>query len=154
MSPFWNQREKIEAIRFLYALKGKLRYSFASCVITCPTFLFTKDDPFLSSLFHLSDAWFSVSSFAGTAHANNSALKDYSGLFTIHKLPRFNSLVSVSSECVNLAFKCKRKRFVIEKLRLPPELSDTPSRTQEDSFSKKATSSCSSSTRKETKLDF
>ena len=77
------------------------------------------------------------------------------GLFHLVKLPRINTLIAHYPETLDLTFKLKRKRFIIEvcyqlsilfprqfvyfcinnscqKLHLPPELSDTVSRPQED----------------------
>lgn len=73
-----------------------------------------------------------LQTFAGTAEEHNSALKEYHGLLHIRKLPRLNSLQHPIPEAFDLGFKLRRKTFVIEKLHLPPELSETVSRGDED----------------------
>ena len=50
------------------------------------------------------------------------------GLFRIHKLARVNALSYAMPETFDLAFKLRRKAFVIEKLHLPPDLSEDVSR--------------------------
>ncbi|XP_021349434.1 elongator complex protein 4-like [Mizuhopecten yessoensis] len=117
--------------RFLLALRSILRTAFGVCIITIPTHLF-KSATFVSRLERLCDTVVHLESFAGSDKEKNPAYKEYHGLFHIRQLPRLNSLTSHMPDTLDFAFKLRRKKFTIEKLHLPPELSDTASRPQED----------------------
>ncbi|XP_033753392.1 elongator complex protein 4-like [Pecten maximus] len=118
--------------RFLLALRSVLRTAFAVCMVTVPTHLF-QSAAFVSRLERLCDTVVHLESFAGSDKEKNPAYKEYHGLFHIQQLPRLNSLTSHMPDTMDFAFKLRRKKFTIEKLHLPPELSDTASRPQEDS---------------------
>ncbi|KOB79475.1 Elongation protein 4-like protein, partial [Operophtera brumata] len=62
----------------------------------------------------------------------NPVYKDYHGLFHITKLSAMHSLVPYVPPSLDMAFKLKRKKFLIEKLHLPPELEETSEREQDD----------------------
>ncbi|XP_060070767.1 elongator complex protein 4-like [Ylistrum balloti] len=119
--------------RFLLALRSILRTAFSVCMITIPTHLF-QSAAFVSRLERLCDTVVHLESFAGSDKEKNPAYKEYHGLFHIHKLPRLNTLTSHMPDTMDFAFKLRRKKFTIEKLHLPPELSDTASRPQEDAI--------------------
>lgn len=57
-----------------------------------------------------------------------------------------NSLAAHTPESYDLAFKLRRKRFVIEKLHLPPELQESNQREQDDNAIASAMS-CGSATK-------
>nr|XP_060622250.1 elongator complex protein 4 isoform X2 [Anolis sagrei ordinatus] len=78
---------------------------------------------------NLSDTVVGLESFTGSERETNPLYKDYHGLIHIHQIPRLNSLICDVSDMKDLAFRLKRKLFVIERLHLPPDLSDTVSRT-------------------------
>lgn len=63
-----------------------------------------------------------LESFAGSDKETNPAFKEYHGLIYIRKLVALNALTAHLPETHDLAFKLRRKRFIIEKLHLPPEL--------------------------------
>lgn len=69
---------------------------------------------------HLVDACIKLDSFAGTNRESNPSLRDYHGLFYMPKLSSVNTLAPYVPPTLDLAFKLKRKKFVIEKLHLPP----------------------------------
>lgn len=92
-----------------------------------------------------------LESFAGTEREANPLFKEYHGLFHIRKLCALNALAAHTPETHDLAFKLRRKRFVIEKLHLPPELQDSEQREQDDSPIL-SSMSCGSSTKH--RLDF
>ena len=52
------------------------------------------------------------------------------GLFHIRRLSRLNSLACHLPETTSLAFKLHRKKFAVEKLYLPPDASETASRSK------------------------
>lgn len=117
--------------RFLHSLRALLRRAYAVAVITMPTHLMP-DAGYVRRLERLCDAAVRVESFAGSEKEQNPLYKEYHGLFHLVKLPRLNSLASYLPETLDLAFKLRRKKFSIEKLHLPPELSDSASRPQEE----------------------
>lgn len=61
----------------------------------------------------------------------NSVYRDYLGLIKIHKLPKLNCLnYQTTTETLEIGIQLKKDRFLnVDKLFLPPELSDAPSRT-------------------------
>ncbi|CAH2326118.1 elongator complex 4 [Pelobates cultripes] len=113
--------------KFLYALRGLLRSSLSVCVITVPTHLI-QNKAIVMRVRRLSDTVVGLESFIGSERETNPLYKDYHGLLHVHKIPRLNSLISDASDTKDLAFKLKRKLFAIERLHLPPDLSDTVSR--------------------------
>ncbi|XP_048242263.1 elongator complex protein 4-like [Haliotis rufescens] len=117
--------------RFLYALRSMLRTAYACCLITVPSHLF-QDPGFVERLVRLSDTAIRLESFAGSSKEKNPAFKEYHGLLHLRQLPRLNSLISHMPDTLDLAFKLRRKKFTIEMLHLPPELSESASRDQED----------------------
>lgn len=62
----------------------------------------------------MSDVAIRLESFAGSAKETNPLFKDYHGLFHIKKLPALNILAPHSLEFRDLAFKLRRKKFLIE----------------------------------------
>lgn len=75
-----------------------------------------------------------LESFAGTDREANPLFKEYHGLFHIRKLAALNALAVYTPETHDLAFKLRRKRLVIEKLHLPPELQDSEAREEDESI--------------------
>lgn len=61
-----------------------------------------------------------LESFAGSERETHPAFKEYSGLLHLHKMSAINTLAVHMPETTDLAFKLRRKKFVIEKLHLPP----------------------------------
>ncbi|KAJ9575291.1 hypothetical protein L9F63_025759, partial [Diploptera punctata] len=99
---------------------------------------------------HLCDISVRLESFAGSEKETNPVYKDYHGLFHINKLSAINTLAPHIPESIDLAFKLKRRKFLIEKLHLPPELQESVQREQDDLASGSAVS-CGGGT---SKLDF
>lgn len=152
-SPLWGENGGLTANevysaalpRFLLGLKAILRTSYACCAITIPTHLFC-DKAYIRRLERLCDTVVEVDSFVGSDKEKNPAYKDYHGLFNIKQLPCLNSLICNMPESLDLAFKLRRKKFTIEKLHLPPDLSETANRSQEDPLKNlKPTTGCGSS---------
>ncbi|XP_073514183.1 elongator complex protein 4 isoform X1 [Phyllobates terribilis] len=142
--------------RFLYALRGLLRSSLSVCVITVPTHLI-QNKAIISRVRNLSDTVVGLESFIGSERESNPLYKDYHGLFLVHKIPRLNSLISDVSDTKDLAFKLKRKMFSIERLHLPPDLSDTVSRSSKQDLAgstKLLSSGCGSTAAGKKHLDF
>lgn len=80
---------------------------------------------------NVSDAVLELKPLAGITRKSdpvggNSLLRDYDGFLVLRKpLRRTSSLRPILPETQNLAFKIKRRRFVVEKFHLPPSLDDT-----------------------------
>ncbi|XP_078240149.1 elongator complex protein 4 isoform X3 [Pogona vitticeps] len=105
----------------------------------------------------LSDTVVGLESFIGSERETNPLYKDYHGLVHIRQIPRLNSLISDVLDTKDLAFRLKRKLFVIEKLHLPPDLSDTVSRTSKQDLAestKLLSSGCSAMAIGKKHLDF
>jgi elongator complex protein 4 len=160
-SPLWGENGGLTSsdrydpalLRFLLALRAVLRSAYATCVITVPSHLFC-DKAFVRKIERFCDTVVQVDSFVGSDKEKNPVYKDYHGLFHIRKLPCLNSLVCTMPETLDLAFKLRRKKFSIEKLHLPPDLSETANRSQEDPVAKlKPEAGCGSGVGK-SKLDF
>ncbi|XP_067937728.1 elongator complex protein 4-like [Watersipora subatra] len=128
-SPYWSADTKA-LLRFLFALRALLRKSYATCFITLPGHLFADSEGIVS----FSDCAIQLISFADNPHkyAKNPAFKEFHGLVKIRKLPWINSLICHLPDTLDWVFKLRRKRLTIEKMHLPPDLSETVSRSQED----------------------
>ncbi|XP_006091671.1 elongator complex protein 4 isoform X1 [Myotis lucifugus] len=114
--------------KFLFVLRGLLRTSLSACLITVPTHLI-QNKAIIARITNLSDTVIHLESFIGSNRETNPLYKDYHGLIHIRQIPRLNNLMYDVSDVKDLAFKLKRKLFIIERLHLPPDLSDTVSRS-------------------------
>ncbi|XP_062476307.1 elongator complex protein 4 isoform X1 [Pezoporus occidentalis] len=114
--------------KFLYVLRGLLRKSLSACIITIPAHLI-ENKAIMERVTNLSDTVLGLESFIGSERETNPLYKDYHGLVHVRQIPRLNSLICDVSDTKDLAFRLKRKLFTIERLHLPPDLSDTVSRT-------------------------
>ncbi|KAM5247053.1 elongator complex protein 4 [Ctenodactylus gundi] len=114
--------------KFLYVLRGLLRTSLSVCVITMPTHLI-QNKAVIARVSNLSDTVVGLESFIGSERETNPLYKDYHGLIHIRQIPRLNNLNCGESDVKDLAFKLKKKLFTIERLHLPPDLSDTVNRS-------------------------
>lgn len=116
---------------FMHMLRALVRTSFSVCMVTVPSHLFA-DPALILRLQTLSDFVVRLESFQGSDKETNPVFKDYHGLFHIVKLAAINSLVPPMVDSTDWVFKLKRRKLTIERLHLPPELSETVSRGQED----------------------
>ncbi|XP_012279869.1 elongator complex protein 4 [Orussus abietinus] len=139
-----------DLLRFLYCFRALLRNSYAVAMFTFPVENFDNSDAIVERIEHLADTAIRLESFAGSPKETNPIYKDYHGLVHIKKISIFNTLAPHCPESVDLAFKLRRKKFLIEILHLPPELEDTTQREQDDLYS---VPSCSGGTKKNL-LDF
>ncbi|XP_059330037.1 elongator complex protein 4 isoform X2 [Ammospiza nelsoni] len=113
--------------KFLYVLRALLRKSLSACIVTVPAHLI-QNKAIMERVTNLSDMVVGLESFIGSERETNPLYKDYHGLVHVHQIPRLNSLICDVSDTKDLAFRLKRKQFTIERLHLPPDLSDTVSR--------------------------
>ncbi|GBN08185.1 Elongator complex protein 4 [Araneus ventricosus] len=124
-SPLWNfgsEKNHLNIIRFLYLLKGLLRTSFAVAVVTVPSY-FIQDQVFISRIRQICDTVISLESFIGPDKKSNPLFKEYNGLLQVVKLPVLNTFI-YPTQISDLAFKMKRKDFIIERLHLPPDFEE------------------------------
>lgn len=91
-----------------------------------------KDSTLIHRVRNLVDYAIELESFAGSDKETNPVFKEYNGLFFIRKMAALNALAAHTPETYDLAFKLRRRRFVIEKLHLPPELQECEQREQDD----------------------
>ncbi|XP_049865345.1 elongator complex protein 4 [Pectinophora gossypiella] len=120
-----------DLIKFMFCLRTILRDTNAVAFVTIPAHLF-EDDHIMKRLLYSIDNAVRIESFAGSSRETNPVYKDYHGLFHVTKLSAIYSLVPFVPPSLDLAFKLRRKKFVIEKLHLPPELQETSEREQDD----------------------
>ncbi|XP_067215045.1 elongator complex protein 4 isoform X2 [Linepithema humile] len=140
-----------DLLKFLYCFRALLRNSYAVGIITTPVNNFDNTDAFVERIEHISDIAIRLESFAGSAKETNPLFKDYHGLLHIKKLPALNTLTPHCLEFRDLAFKLRRKKFIIEVLHLPPEFEDTAQREQDEAIA--PTIGCTSGSHKSI-LDF
>uniref|UniRef100_A0A8C6SUA6 Elongator complex protein 4 n=1 Tax=Neogobius melanostomus TaxID=47308 RepID=A0A8C6SUA6_9GOBI len=112
---------------FLYGLRALLRSSLAVAVVTVPSHLI-QNRALMGRIAKLCDTAIALESFKGSEMETNPLYKDYHGLLHVRQVPHLNCLASQFPDHRDLAFKLKRKQFSIERLHLPPDLSETVSR--------------------------
>ncbi|XP_068615440.1 elongator complex protein 4 [Brachionichthys hirsutus] len=122
-----NPTNKHALTTFLYGLRSLLRSSLSIAVVTVPSHLI-QDRALMGSITRLCDNAIALESFKGSERETNPLYKDYHGLLHVQQIPHLNCLVSNLPDHKDLAFKLKRKQFSIERLHLPPDLSETVSR--------------------------
>ncbi|CAH0397276.1 unnamed protein product [Chilo suppressalis] len=139
-SPIWMSIDCEEAsldhygqdlIKFMYCLRILLRDKNATAFVTVPSHLF-EDEHLMKRVLYSVDNSVKLESFTGSSKETNPVYKDYHGLFHITKLSAVYCMVPYVPPSLDLAFKLKRKKFVIEKLHLPPELQESSEREQDD----------------------
>ncbi|XP_012523431.1 elongator complex protein 4 [Monomorium pharaonis] len=141
-----------DLLKFLYCFRALLRNSYAVGVITIPVTNFDNTDSIIERIEHLSDIAIGLESFAGSAKELNPLFKDYHGLLHIKKLCALNGLSHGSTQHKDLAFKLRRKKFLIEILHLPPEFEDTSQREQDELVTSGI--GCTSAGSRKSTLDF
>ncbi|XP_064536169.1 elongator complex protein 4 [Drosophila montana] len=126
-SPLWYDEHFAEdLLKFLTILRASVRSCTAVCFITMPMHLIAKyETSLVPKIRQLVDYAIELESFAGSERETHPAFKEYSGLLHLHKMSAINTLAVHMPETTDLAFKLRRKKFVIEKLHLPPELQET-----------------------------
>jgi hypothetical protein len=112
----------------LHALKGLLRSSLATCLITVP--VLTTPNSTLLKLEHLADYAVKLESFAGIGAKVSDVFSEYDGLFFVRKLPRLNSLVCHLPETLKYVFRQGRRKLHLEIPHLGPEESRTSSKPE------------------------
>lgn len=133
-SPIWyDENFETDFVRFLTILKSIVRSTTSVCLITVPGHLIQLlNETFIHRIRNLVDYSIQLESFAGSEKATNPVFKEYHGLLNIRKQSALNSLSTFTPETTDLAFKLRRRKFIVEKLHLPPELQESEQREQED----------------------
>lgn len=90
-----------------------------------------QDERLIHRIRNIVDYSIELESFAGSDKETNPIFKEYHGLFYIRKISALNTLAACTPETHDLAFKLKRRQFVVEKLHLPPELQEASNKTDE-----------------------
>ncbi|XP_074469459.1 elongator complex protein 4 [Sebastes fasciatus] len=150
-----NPRNGHALTTFLYGLRALLRSSLSVAVITLPSHLI-QDRALMGSITRLCDNAIALESFKGSERETNPLYKDYHGLLHVRQVPHLNCLASKLPDHKDLAFKLKRKQFTIERLHLPPDLSETVSRVSRGELAgaTAVASACGSGTSGNKHLDF
>jgi elongator complex protein 4 len=138
-----------EVTSFFALLRALARQSYTVAFVSVPSYLFV-DSALLGRLSNHADYVIGLESFQGTDKEVNPLFKEYHGILHINKISAGNSLVAPFVDTHDWVFRLKRKKLSIEKLHLPPDLSETVSRSTNDHA--KSTASCSGSL--PNKLDF
>lgn len=126
-SPLWYSDSGFgrSLLMTLLELKAIVRTTNSVCLVTVPGHLLNTLDPqLMGQVRNLVDISIEIESFAASDKETNPVFKDYHGLLHIRKLTAVDTLAAFCPDTLDLAFKLKRKRFVIEKLHLPPELGE------------------------------
>ncbi|KAI8050134.1 Elongator complex protein 4 [Gilbertella persicaria] len=143
-SPSWQYKTPNDLYKFFHALRGLLRFSFGTAIVTIPAYLYDEVPNVMKRIEHMVDAVIEIESFAGDPVHNEAAYtQNYHGFFHVHKLPVLNSLLPPSTKLSvlsaggsnDLGFKLRRKRFAIETFHLPPEGGVVTRRTEPPSTS-------------------
>lgn len=140
-----------ELTTFFSLLHSLLRDSYSVGFLTVPSHRFA--DYSLMARLTQPTCIISLESFQGSDKEVNPLFKDYHGQLTIQKLSAINSLIPPTADTKDWVFKLKRKRLCIEKLHLPPDLSETASRSQADPV-KNTAAMCSGGAAAPSVLDF
>uniref|UniRef100_A0A8D8M5G9 Elongator complex protein 4 n=1 Tax=Cacopsylla melanoneura TaxID=428564 RepID=A0A8D8M5G9_9HEMI len=119
-----------DLVRFMYKLSNLIKSSYACVMITLSTSCL--DPGTVSRCQHLADIVLRLDTLS--PGDRDHYLNEYHGLFYISKQSSMNSLGVHIPDSNDWGFKLKRRRFIIEKLHLPPELQDSKQREQDDSI--------------------
>src|SRR5690606_7483652 len=117
----------VELCKFLHSVRGLLRYSFATCIMSIPACLY--DRMHLVRINHMVDSVLHLQSYGATD--TSYFAKQYHGVMKVIKLARLNHLMMAAKQISDeMGFKCKRRSLIFETMHLPPELGDEVSRSQ------------------------
>lgn len=108
--------------RFYYNLKRVVAGTTAVIMTNSPTHIQQE-----SSLLHYFHYCIGLKSLA--SDEKNPAFKEYHGMISVDKIPNFHSLSMPLFDLTDRFFKVKKKKLVIEKMHLPPDISETASRS-------------------------
>ena len=82
-----------------------------------------------SLIFNLSQHFNYALTVKSLPKKDDSVYKDYHGILKLDKIDNMNTFTMPLNDLSDRFFKIKRKKFIIEKMHLPPDLSETVSRS-------------------------
>lgn len=118
-SPTWGSVAGFTS--FLHALKAVIRGEPVSVFVTVPAVITRAHPSVLRRCRRLADIVLKIQAFDDHERGANPLYKNYHGLLQIVKLCRLSSLGIRMPEC-DFLFHQRSKKFLIERLHLPPEL--------------------------------
>uniref|UniRef100_A0A131Y313 Elongator complex protein 4 n=1 Tax=Ixodes ricinus TaxID=34613 RepID=A0A131Y313_IXORI len=118
-SPAWGNEQCLPA--FLHALKCLTRGEHASVFVTVPPILAQHQPSVFLRCRRSADIVLKMQSFDDAERGANPLYKSYHGLLQVVKLSRTSSLSVRMPDC-DFLFHQRSKKFVLEKLHMPPEL--------------------------------
>ena len=133
--PVFPVADESEFIRFHYHLR---RVTAGKNVVMLCVYPIKVMSEYLS--FHLPQLFNNVINVQSLPRDKNSVFKDYHGRLRLIKIDNVCSFTMPLYDVTDRFFKVLRKKFIIEKMYLPPDLSETVSRS-----SSASTGGCSSS---------
>ena len=119
-----------EFLKFLFNIRALTRSHPITCLLSYPPYNHSELD--LNRIRYLGDVVYRLECFQSSEKAVSPLFSEYHGLFHLVKLPKINSLQSFIPETLNFGFKAKKRKFVIEKLHLPPELGEDNKQSTKD----------------------
>ncbi|KAH7981828.1 elongator complex protein 4 [Rhipicephalus sanguineus] len=118
-SPAWGSVAGFSS--FLHTLKAVIRGEPVSAFVTVPAVITRAHPSVLRRCRRLADIVLKIQAFDDHERGANPLYKNYHGLLQIVKLCRLSSLGIRIPEC-DFLFHQRSKKFVVERLHLPPEL--------------------------------
>uniref|UniRef100_A0A224YWQ2 Elongator complex protein 4 n=1 Tax=Rhipicephalus zambeziensis TaxID=60191 RepID=A0A224YWQ2_9ACAR len=118
-SPTWGSVAGFSS--FLHTLKAVIRGEPVSVFVTVPAVITRAHPSVLRRCRRLADIVLKIQAFDDHERGANPLYKNYHGLLQIVKLCRLSSLGIRMPEC-DFLFHQRSKKFVVERLHLPPEL--------------------------------
>uniref|UniRef100_A0A1E1XL59 Elongator complex protein 4 n=1 Tax=Amblyomma sculptum TaxID=1581419 RepID=A0A1E1XL59_AMBSC len=129
--PAWGSVASVSS--FLHALKALIRGEPASVFVTVPAVITEAHPSVLRCCRRLADIVLKVQAFDDHERGANPLYKNYHGLLQIVKICRLSSLGVLLPDC-DFLFHQRSKKFLVERLHLPPELG-TEERASTDKLS-------------------
>lgn len=117
--PAWGSIASLSS--FLHALKALIRGEPVSLFVTVPAVITKAHPSVLRRCRRVADVVLKVQAFDDHERGANPLYKNYHGLLQIVKLCRLSSLGVLMPDC-DFLFHQRSKKFLIERLHLPPEL--------------------------------
>ncbi|KAJ3066729.1 Elongator subunit elp4 [Podochytrium sp. JEL0797] len=121
-------------VSFCTRLRGVMKGGRVVCVVTVPGYLYeghhvgVGENAYMRMAMHACDVVMEVESFSGSKRIfGDHFTSEYHGFLHIHKLSPIHTLTPSAcsklspADIHSLAFKARRKRFLVEPFRLPPE---------------------------------
>lgn len=122
-------------IRFHYCLRRLIAQKNVVLMCLYPTGVMSD-----FSSFHLQELFNNVLSVESLPRDKKSVFKDYHGILHLDRIDNMCTFTMPNYDMTDRFFKVQRKKFIIEKMHLPPDLSETVSRSSNASSTNCASS--------------